>query len=138
MKSKKKEKRNYEPPKNGIITVNSIIGKLELFNQDSIDGKDASIELKLGKVSQNSIVLEDPGKEIIWMDTFVFKRTWEENMKFIVYLHYEGTRMPKYYTEMNMRDLFEAGRYMSRKLELKDDNLNYCGFLTVDVVYKEE
>ena len=46
--------------------------------------------------------------------------------------------MPKYYTEMNLRDLFEAGRYMAKKLQLKDENKNYSGYLTVDVNYKEE
>ena len=46
--------------------------------------------------------------------------------------------MPKYYTEMNLRDLYQVGRYMAKKLELKDENKNYCGFLTVDVNYKPE
>lgn len=70
------------------------------------------------------------------MDTFIFKKTWEENIKFTVFLHTGETRMPKYYTEMNLRDLYQAGRYMAKKLELKDENKNYCGFLTVDVNYK--
>ena len=89
---------------------------MELFNENSLDEKDASIELKLGKISQHSQVLEEPGKEMIWMDTFVFKRTWEETMKFIIYVHSNDLRMPKYYTDMNLRDLFEAGRYMAKKL----------------------
>ena len=75
---------------------------------------------------------------MIWMDTFVFKRTWEETMKFIIYVHSNDLRMPKYYTDMNLRDLFEAGRYMAKKLQLKDEGNNYSGFITVDVNYKEE
>lgn len=44
--------------------------------------------------------------------------------------------MPKYYTSVNLRDLFEVGRYMAKKLELKDEANNYCGYLVVDIVYK--
>ena len=75
---------------------------------------------------------------MIWMDTFVFKRTWEENIKFVIYVHDGDTRMPSYYTEMNLRDLFDVGRYMAKKIELKDDHKNYSGYLIVDVNYKEE
>lgn len=40
-----------------------------------------SISVKLGKQAQESSVLEKPGKELIFIDTFQFRRTWEETMK---------------------------------------------------------
>lgn len=30
------------------------------------------------------------------------------------------------------------GRFMAKKLELKDEANNYCGYLVVDMLYKEE
>lgn len=35
-------------------------------------------------------------------------------------MHSGDLRLPKYYTNVNLRDLFEVGRYMAKKLELKD------------------
>ena len=43
-----------------------------------------------------------------------------------------------YYTEVSLRDLFEFGRYMAKKLELKDDKNCYSGSLTIDLTFKEE
>ena len=77
-----------------------------MFNDQIIRGKDISIELKLGKNEQKSAVLEDPGKQLIWMDTFTFKRTWEETIKFVIYIHHDKKPIPTYYTEVNIRDLF--------------------------------
>lgn len=50
----------------------------------------------------------------------------------------EDKKMPSFYSEVNIRDLFEKGRYMAKKLDLKDANNNYCGNLTIDMVYEEE
>lgn len=44
--------------------------------------------------------------------------------------------MPKYYTSVNIRDLFEVGRYMAKRLDLKDEFNNYSGYLVVDILYK--
>lgn len=72
------------------------------------------------------------------MDTFIFKRTWEQTIKCIVYLHQGDLKMPKYYTSVNIRDLFEVGRYMAKRLDLKDEFNNYSGYLVVDILYKQE
>ena len=50
-------KKNLVKQSNGIITINSILGKLELFNEGVIAGKDMSIELKLGQTTKESTVL---------------------------------------------------------------------------------
>ena len=47
-----------------------------------------SIELKLGLTTKESSVLEKPGKEIIFIDTFTFKRTWEETIKLTIIIHH--------------------------------------------------
>jgi hypothetical protein len=39
---------------------------------------------------------------------------------------------------VNIRDLFEVGRYMAKKLELKDEKNRYSGTLTIDMIYVEE
>jgi hypothetical protein len=56
------KKKNVVQQKNGLIVVNSILGKLELFNEDLITNKNISMELKLGRQIQISSLLEAPGK----------------------------------------------------------------------------
>ena len=119
--------------------MNSIIGRLDITNDNIIKSRDISIELKLGKNVQESTKLDDPGKELIWMDTFSFKRTWEESLKFTINVYInEEKKIPLFYTEIGLRDLFEFGRVNAKKLELKDDKLSYSGSLIIDMTFKEE
>ena len=59
---KSERKKNLVKQNNGVITINSILGKLELFNESIIEGKNMSIELKLGLTTKESSILEKPGK----------------------------------------------------------------------------
>lgn len=43
------KKKNIVKQSNGTIVINSILGKLELFNEGIISQKDMSIEIKLGQ-----------------------------------------------------------------------------------------
>jgi hypothetical protein len=97
-----------------------------------------SLEIKLGKQAQESSVLERPGKELIVIDTFTFKRTWEETMKITIEIHTGKEKLPFFYAEVNLRELFDLGRYASKKVKLRDENKNYSGELTLDMVYKEQ
>ncbi len=47
-------------------------------------------------------------------------------------------KIPYFFAEVNLRDLFEMGRYASKKVKLKDENKNYSGELTLDMAYKEQ
>lgn len=46
--------------------------------------------------------------------------------------------MPMYFAEVNLRELFEIGRYISKKVKIKDEHKNYSGELTLDITYKEQ
>ena len=35
--------------------------------------------------------------------------------------------MPYYFTDINLRELFEIGKYTSKKVKLRDENKNYTG-----------
>jgi hypothetical protein len=91
---------------NGIIIVNSILGRLELFNDALIENRNMSLELKLGKQAQESTTLERPGKELIVIDTFSFKRTWEETMKITIEVHNGREKLPCFFADVNLRELF--------------------------------
>ena len=39
-------------PSNGVIVINSMMARLELFNEGVIEGKDMSMEVGLGKQVQ--------------------------------------------------------------------------------------
>lgn len=80
-----------------------------------------SIEIKLGQQTKESTILERPGKEIIFIDTFTFKRTWEETFKLTINLHnYQSEKIPTFFAELNLRELFELGRLTSKKVKLID------------------
>ena len=115
-----------------------MMARLELFNEAVIEGKDMSMEVSLGKQIQESTTLEQPGKELIIIDTFVFKRTWEETIKIAIKVHDKEEKLPIYFTDINLRELFEIGKYTSKKVKLRDENKNYTGELIVDMYYKEQ
>ena len=132
------ERKRAIKPSNGVIVINSMLARLELFNEAVIQGKDMSMEVKLGKQIQQSTVLEKPGKELIIIDTFVFKRTWEETIKIAIKVHDGTEHLPTYFVDINLRDLFDLGKYTSKKVKIRDENKNFCGELIVDMYYKVE
>lgn len=48
------ERKKVVKQTNGAIVINSILGKLELFNESVIEGKDMSVEVKLGSQIKES------------------------------------------------------------------------------------
>lgn len=75
--AKQKKQKKVQIQKNGEITINSIIVHFEMFNEEVVDNKSLLIELTLGKSKQESTIISKGALEVIWIDTFVFKRTWE-------------------------------------------------------------
>ena len=57
-----KERKVYQPPKNGFIFVNSVVAKLEPFNEEFIENKSFSLESSLGRQLQISSTLTNPGR----------------------------------------------------------------------------
>lgn len=47
-----------------------------------------------------------------------------------------GQKIPTFFADVNLRQLFEIGRYVSKKAKIRDENKNYSGELTLDMVYK--
>ena len=42
-------------------------------------------------------------------------------MKFTIHTHAQnGDRLPAFYSEVSLRDLFEVGRYLAKRLSVKD------------------
>ena len=124
---------------NGSILVNSIIVRLEPFNEELIKGKDFSIELKIGKQVIGSSVLQNPGRELIFIDNFRFKRTWEDKLQFSLIMKDSTMEapIPIFFTEANLRELFDSGRFLAKHLVLVDEDHNYSGEVIVDVSYVE-
>lgn len=59
---------------------------------------------------------------------------WEETMKIVINLHNrEHEKIPTFFTELKLRELFELGRYVSKKIKLKDEHKSYSGELIIDV-----
>lgn len=43
--------------------------------------------------------------------------------------------VPLFFTEANLRELFESGRFLAKHLVLVDEDHNYSGEVIVDVSY---
>jgi hypothetical protein len=56
-----KRKQNPVQQSNGIISLSTIMARLELFNESQIKDKNVSLTLKLGKQVYESAVLQKPG-----------------------------------------------------------------------------
>ena len=49
-------------------------------------------------------------------------------MKFTINTHTENDeRIPAFFAEVSLRDLYEIGRYLAKRLPVKDESKNYCG-----------